>query len=154
MPEKRSLADNIPLLDKGKAMKFIIYGLLVAILFGLMMMISRSIALDADEWQTLAIFENQMNYEHGVYGYTDYVLRGDQITRIYNWMNFQDVIFMNIARVGINIALVFILIGFLSFAVAENIDERTRRIFLIIAGMILFLVMFTTFFASITVSVT
>jgi hypothetical protein len=153
MSGKRSLVDNIPLLDKTKAMKFIIYGLFVAILFGLMMMISRSIAQNAGEWQTLANFENTMNYEHGVYGYTDYLERTDQITRIYNWMVFQDAIFMNVARVGVNIALVFILIGFLSFAISESYDERTRRIFLIIAGLILFLVMFTTFFAAIQVTV-
>ncbi|MFW9936876.1 MAG: hypothetical protein ACFFD5_04465 [Candidatus Thorarchaeota archaeon] len=153
MPEKRSLVDNIPLLDKSKAMKFIIYGLFVAILFGLMMMISRSIAVNASNWQTLAIFENTLNYERGVYGYTDYLKRGDQITQIYNWMRFQDAIFINIGKVGVNIALVFILIGFLSFAISESYDERTRRIFLIIAAMILFLVMFTTFFASISISV-
>ncbi|MFX0059005.1 MAG: hypothetical protein ACFE85_17945 [Candidatus Hodarchaeota archaeon] len=153
MPEKRSLVDNIPLLDKNKAMKFIVYGLMVAILFGLMMMISRSVAQNADEWQDLALFENEMNYQRAVYGYTDYQERIDQIQRIYNWMVFQDAIFMNIARVGVNIALVFILIGFLSFAVSESYDERTRRIFLVIAGLILFLIMFTTFFAAIQVTV-
>jgi len=68
-------------------------------------------------------------------------------------MEFQDVIFMNVARVGVNIALVFIVIGFLSLGVAEDIDERTRRIYLIIAGLILFVIMFTTFFASISISV-
>lgn len=153
MPEKKSLADSIPLLDKRKAVRFIIYGLLVAILFGLMMMISRSIAQNATEWRDLADYENQMNYWNGAYGYTDYIKRGDQIERIYYWMEFQDAIFMNIARVGVNIALVFILIGFLSLGIAENIDERTRRIYLIIAGMILFFVMFTTFFAAIQVTV-
>jgi len=153
MTNRKSLVDNIPLLDKNKAMKFIVYGLLVAILFGLMMMISRSIAQSAFQWRDLANYENEMNYWNALYGYNDYIKKGDQIQRIFLWMHFQDAIFMNVARVGINIALVFILIGFLSFAVTENIDERTRRIFLIIAGMILFLIMFTTFFASIQVTV-
>ena len=60
---------------------------------------------------------------------------------------------MNIARVGVNISLFFILVGFLGFAVNDKIEEKTRRIFLIIAGLILFVIMFTTFFASITISV-
>lgn len=156
MAEKRKgglLVDSIPLLDKRKAMKFIVYGLIAAILFGLIMMISRSIAQNAGTWENLANQENEMNYWNGLYGYNDYIQNQENIDRIRYWMEYQDAIFMNIARVGINIALVFILIGFLSFAVTENIDERTRRIYLIIAGMILLLIMFTTFFGSVVVSV-
>ncbi|MHA2430665.1 MAG: hypothetical protein ACXACC_06475 [Promethearchaeota archaeon] len=151
--KKSRLLENIPLLDKRKAMKFIIYGLIAAILFGLIMMISRSIAQNAGSWEAIANQENEMNYWNGVYGYSDYLQRQEEIDRTRYWMEFQDVIFMNIARVGVNIALVFIVIGFLSLGVAENIDERTRRIFLIIAGLILFVIMFTTFFASISISV-
>ncbi|MFW9947339.1 MAG: hypothetical protein ACFFDX_10995 [Candidatus Odinarchaeota archaeon] len=116
-------------------------------------MISRSIAQNASQWLNLASNENEMNYSNGVYGYAEYIQRGQQILQTYYWMTFQDAIFMNIARVGVNIALVFIVIGFLSLGVAENIDERTRRIYLIIAGLILFVIMFTTFFASISISV-
>jgi hypothetical protein len=156
MAEKRKgsrLIDSIPLMDKRKAMKFIIYGLIAAILFGLIMMISRSIAQNASSWASLATQDNNISYWNGLYGYNDYIRIQQEIYRIQYWMGFQDVIFMNVARVGINIALVFILIGFLSFAVAENIDDRTRRIYLIISGMILLLIMFTTFFASISVTV-
>jgi hypothetical protein len=156
MSEKRKggfLVDSIPLLDKRKAMKFIVYGLVAAILFGLIMMISRSIAQNAGSWENIANQENDMNYWNGLYGYNDYIQNQENIDRIRYWMEYQDTIFMNIARVGINIALVFILIGFLSFAVTENIDERTRRIYLIISGMILLLIMFTTFFGSVIVSV-
>jgi len=151
--KKFSIFENIPLLDKRKAMKFIIYGLIAAILFGLIMMISRSIANNAGAWQNLALQENDIAYWNGEYGYNDYIRRQEEIYRITYWMAFQDVIFMNIARVGVNIALVFMLIGFLSLGVAENIDERARRIYLIISGLILFIVMFTTFFASISISV-
>ena len=151
--KKFSIIENIPLLDKRKAMKFIIYGLIAAILFGLIMMISRSIANNSGAWQNLALQENDIAYWNGEYGYNDYIRRQEEIYRIGYWMAFQDVIFMNIARVGVNIALVFMLIGFLSLGVAENIDERARRIYLIISGLILFVVMFTTFFASISISV-
>ncbi|MFW9785956.1 MAG: hypothetical protein ACFFFB_26970 [Candidatus Heimdallarchaeota archaeon] len=147
------LIDNIPLLDKRKAMKFIIYGLIAAILFGLIMMISRSIAQNASSWEALANQENDISYWNGEYGYNDYLHRQEEIDRIRYWMEFQDLIFVNIARVGVNIALVFMLIGFLSLGVSENIDERARRIYLIISGLILFVIMFTTFFASISVSV-
>ncbi|MFX1496156.1 MAG: hypothetical protein ACFFBH_01380 [Promethearchaeota archaeon] len=151
--KKGRLIDNIPLLDKKKAIKFIIYGLIAAILFGLIMMISRSIAQNASAWQALALQDNNMAYWNGEYGYSDFVHRQQEIYRISDWMAFQDVIFVNIARVGVNIALVFMLVGFLSLGVSENIDERARRIYLIISGLILFVIMFTTFFASISISV-
>jgi len=153
MGERESFFNRLPLLDKNKATKYIIYGLLVAILFGLIMMISRSIAQNAQSWEYLADQENNMNYWNGLYGYNDYIQRQEEIERIRYWMEWQDVIFVNIARVGVNVALFFILIGFLSFAVNDKIDDRTRRISLIIAGLILFVIMFTTFFASISISV-
>ncbi|MFW9902627.1 MAG: hypothetical protein ACFFDY_15270 [Candidatus Thorarchaeota archaeon] len=153
MGDERSFFDKLPLLDKNKATKYIIYGLLAALLFGLIMMISRSIAQNAGTWYNLAYQENQINYWNGVYGYNDYIQRNEEIEETMYWMQWQDVIFMNIARVGVNISLFFILIGFLSFAVNDKIDEKTRRICLIISGLILFVIMFTTLFASISISV-
>ena len=150
---KASLFDKLPLLDKNRAAKFIIYGLLIAILFGLMMMISRSISVNAGQWENLANQENDLNYWNGLYGYNDYIEKQEEIDRIRYWMEYQDVIFMNIARVGVNAGLVFVVIGFLSFAVNDKIDENTRKISLIIAGLVLFMMMFTTMFSSISVSV-
>ena len=150
---KASLFDKLPLLDKNRAAKFIIYGIIIAMLFGLMLMISRSIAVNASQWENLANQENELNYWNGLYGYNDFIERQEEIDRITFWMAYQDVIFMNIARVGVNVGLVFVLIGFLSFAVNDKIDENTRKISLIIAGLVLFIIMFTTLFSSISVSV-
>jgi len=150
---KASLFDKLPLLDKNRAAKFIIYGLLIAILFGMIMMISRSIANSALEWAAVANQENLISYWEGIYGYADFIEREQEIVRIQNWLVFQDVIFMNIARVGVNIGLIFCLVGFLSFAVNDKIDEHTRKVSLIIAGLILFMMMFTTFFSGIYIAV-
>ena len=114
---KASLFDKLPLLDKNRAAKFIIYGIIIAILFGLMMMISRSVAVNAYQWEALADQENELSYWNGLYGYNDFIEKQEEIDRITFWMAYQDVIFMNIARVGVNVGLVFVLIGFLSFAV-------------------------------------
>jgi hypothetical protein len=150
---KASLFDKLPLIDKNRAAKFVIYGLIIAIAFGVMMMVSRSVAANAGQWAQLANQENDMAYASGAYGYNDYVEKGEQIIRTQYWMEFQEVIFMNIARVGVNLGLLFVVIGFLSFAVNDNIQENVRRTALIIAGLILFLMMFTTFFSSIYVVV-
>lgn len=153
MGERDSILDRIPLMDKNKATKFIVYGLIVAILFGLMMMISRSIAQNASTWENLANQENDMSYWNGDYGFNDYIKRQEEIDRTRYWMEWQTVIFMNIARVGVNISLIFMTIGFLSFALNDKLDERTRRISMIIAGLILFVLMFTTFFSAISITV-
>jgi len=150
---KASLFDKLPLLDKNRAAKFIIYGIIIAMLFGLMLMISRSVAVNASQWEALANQENEFNYWNGLYGYNDFIEKQEEIDRITFWMAYQDVIFMNIARVGVNVGLIFVLIGFLSFAVNDKIDENTRKISLIIAGLVLFIIMFTTLFSSISVSV-
>ncbi len=151
--EEKGFFDRLPLMDKNKATKFIIYGLIAAVLFGLIMMISRSIAQNASTWENLENQRNEINYWNGEYGFNDYIKRQEEIDEIRYWMEWQDVIFMNIARVGVNISLIFILIGFLSFAVNDKIDEKTRQISLIIAGLVLFVIMFTTFFSAIAITV-
>ncbi|MHA2038201.1 MAG: hypothetical protein ACW98X_17325 [Promethearchaeota archaeon] len=153
MGEEKSFFDRLPLMDKNKATKYIIYGLVAAVLFGLIMMISRSIAQNAYTWHELEDQRNYMAYWNGDYGFNDYIKRQEEIDEIRYWMEWQDVIFMNIARVGVNISLIFILIGFLSFAVNDRMDEKTRRISLVIAGLVLFVLMFTTFFSAISISV-
>ncbi|MFW9825926.1 MAG: hypothetical protein ACFFE4_23505, partial [Candidatus Thorarchaeota archaeon] len=128
MGEERSFFDRIPFMDKNRATKYIVYGLVAAVLFGLMMMISRSIAQNALTWENLENQRNEINYWNGEYGFNDYIKRQEEIDEIRYWMEWQDVIFMNIARVGVNVSLIFIVIGFLSFALNDKLDERTRRI--------------------------
>ena len=150
---EKGFFDRLPLMDKNRATKFIIYGLVAAVLFGLIMMISRSIAQNASTWENLENQRNEINYWNGEYGFNDFIKRQEEIDETRYWMEWQDVIFMNVARVGVNISLIFILIGFLSFAVNDKIDEKTRRISLIIAGLVLFVLMFTTFFSAISITV-
>ena len=150
---EKGFFDRLPLMDKNRATKFIIYGLVAAVLFGLIMMISRSIAQNASTWENLENQRNEINYWNGEYGFNDFIKRQEEIDETRYWMEWQDVIFMNVARVGVNISLIFILIGFLSFAVNDKIDEKTRRISLVIAGLVLFVLMFTTFFSAISITV-
>jgi hypothetical protein len=153
MGEERGFFDRLPLMDKKKATKYIVYGLVAAVLFGLIMMISRSIAQNASTWESLENQRNEINYWNGKYGFNDYIKRQEEIDEIRYWMEWQDVIFMNIARIGVNISMIFILIGFLSFALNDKLDERTRRISLVISALVLFVLMFTTFFSAISITV-
>ncbi|MFX0010539.1 MAG: hypothetical protein ACFE9R_09505, partial [Candidatus Hermodarchaeota archaeon] len=65
--------ERLPLDNKEKAMKFLIYGLLTAIIFGTILMISKTIAGYAGTWQALDNQQNEMNYMQGLYGYNDYI---------------------------------------------------------------------------------
>lgn len=150
---REGLLRNVLSLDKKKAIKFIIYGLVVAVIFGTIMMVSRSIDNNAYSWQNLANEENLQNYNSGMYGYEAYLKRAQQIDIIGYWMQFQDVIFINIARIGVNISLVFITVGFISLGVNSDLDEKTRKICIILGGSILIVLMFTTFFTNIGISV-
>ena len=59
---KVNLYDMLPVMNKEKATKFLIYGLLVAIIFGTILMISTSIADNAYTWLLLENQQNEMNY--------------------------------------------------------------------------------------------
>jgi D-serine dehydratase len=150
---KVKLYDLLPIMDKEKATKFLIYGLLVAIIFGTILMISKSIADNAGIWLNIEIQQNEINYMQGLYGYNDYVEKLERAYLLSYWMRFQVVIVGNIARIGVNIGLFFIVVGFLSFALNDQFDEKSRRIYLILAGTILFVIMVTTFFSQIAVQI-
>lgn len=150
---KVSLVDMLPVMSKEKATKFLIYGLLVAIIFGTILMISKSIADNASVWLSLENQQNEMNYMQGLYGYNDYIVKIERALLIRYWMEYQVIIVGNIARIGVNVGLFFIVVGFLSFALNDKFDEKSRRIYLILAGAILFIIMVTTFFSQIAIYV-
>ena len=150
---KVSIVDMLPVMSKEKATKFLIYGLLVAIIFGTILMVSKSIADNASVWLSLENQQNEMNYMQGLYGYNDYIVKIERALLIRYWMEYQVIIFGNIARIGVNVGLFFIVVGFLSFALNDKFDEKSRRIYLILAGAILFVIMLTTFFSQIAIIV-
>jgi len=116
-------------------------------------MISKSIADNAYEWYLIEEQQNLMNYMQGLYGYNDYIEKIERATLLRYWMDYQVVIVGNIARIGVNIGLFFIVIAFFSFALNDQFDEKSRRIYLILAGAILFIIMVTTFFSQIAIQV-
>ncbi len=150
---KVSLYDMLPVMNKEKATKFLMYGLLVAIIFGTILMISKSIADYASVWLSLENQQNEMNYMQGLYGYNDYIIKIERASLIRYWMQYQVVIVANIARIGVSVGLFFIVVAFLSFALNDKFDEKSRRIYLILAGAILFVIMVTTFFSQIVIQV-
>jgi hypothetical protein len=148
-----NFVNSIPTLEKTKAIKYIFLGLLLIIIFGLIAGISSSIANEAGNWKTMADNIAQLQLNEGIINNTQY-----NNIRISNWqiwhaLQLQETILANIAKVGVDIGLILISMGFISFAVNENLDPRTRVISLILSGVILLVILFTTLFNSISLTI-
>jgi len=150
--KKESFYDGLLNMDKEKATKYVVKGLIVAIIFATIMLISAAISGGSTSYQTLATEYNEQMYWSGVYGYQTFLQKSSEIELIRLWMVYQSVIVVNISRLGVNIGLVVLTIGFLGFATNDKLDSKTRVAALIIAGVVLIIVMFTSFFTQINVT--
>jgi len=147
------LVDRILNIDHKKATKFIFYGITIAIIFGTIALVSRSISSNATNWQNYMTNKNNYDYWSGLIGYQEYLERSKEIAIQAEFMKFQVAIFANIARIGVNIGLLLVLIGFLGYSAQKEFDSRYRLISLIIAGVITVVMMFTLMFSNITVNI-
>ena len=148
-----NFVNNLLDLDYKKAGRFIVKGLIIAILFGAILMTSRSVATNSATWGAIQDDENLRKYEDGKIGYTEYVERDNEINKMQNYMNLQDLYVVNIARLFISLGLLYVTVGFIGFAADKELDEKFRTVSLLMAGLILLLMMFTTFFNNIAVNV-
>lgn len=135
----RSILDEIPDMDKKKATKLVVYGLILAIIGISVLIVSYSIASNAGSWQNIAIQENQINFWEGFYGYNEYLERNVEISRTYSWMTFQDAIFGSIGQIVIFIGLAIMFIGILSHAMDKTSDNKIRLVFTILAAVVIYL---------------
>ena len=136
--------------DKNKSSKYLVIGIVIAVAFGTIIGISKSLANNADEWKVYKDLDNDENYDQGVYGYQDFLIKQREIALTHAWLEQQQIIFVSIAQIGVNIGLICVFIGFIGFAVNDSLDERTRRVSLLLAAVVLFVLMFTTLFSQIT----
>ena len=150
---RESIIKEIPNMSKEKATKCLIYGLIIAVIFGLIMTTSMSLGGWATNWKNMADYQNQMGYWDGLYSYGEYIQNGVAIQNINNILVFQPIIVVNIARFGISLGLIFMVIGFISFAVNDSIDEKARHISLILGGLVLLLFVFSLFFTNVGVTI-
>lgn len=141
-------------MEENIAKKCLIIGIIVAVTAGTIMMISTSLAINADDWKTYADEENQMNYWLGNYGYQEYQLKEQEIILSNLWMKQQGLVIGNAARVVVNLGLILLFIGFIGYATNDRIDEKTKRTYLTIAGIVLFVMMLTTFYTQIGIIAT
>jgi hypothetical protein len=157
IPKSRSdgenLIDQILKIDHKKATKFIIYGLIAAMICGTVMTTSKSIESNAADWKNVMDQQNEMDYWNGFIGLQEFNERQEEIQLQKYYMDVQFVIFGNIARIGVNIALLFVVFGFIGYSLNKDIDPRIKQLSFVLAGLILVVLMFTTMFSGISISV-
>ncbi len=153
MTTKTSFVDTLHEMDKAKAIRLVIYGLILVMVCLAVMSVSRAVAGQAYTWRDLMNADNQNSYWSGLYGMSEYLERMYDITKTYNWMLFQQVLFVNAGRVGLYIALVVMVVGFFGLALNATMDAKTRLVFLVLASTILVIMLFGVFFSSISVNV-
>ena len=149
----KQLWDRIIGIDHKKATKLIIGGMIVAIIFGTAALISDSIARNAGDWENYQLHENDLGYWRGDYGYQEFLERDREIYAKADWMRFQEAIFENIARIGVNAGLIAVMIGFIGYSADNELDEKKRRLSFILAALIIIVVMFTSLTTGVTVSI-
>ena len=151
--EEVSLWDRLIDMDRRKATKFIIGGIIIAIIFGTTALISVSLANNSYDWENYQLHENDLGYWRGDYGYQEYLERDREIYAKADWMRFQEVIFENIARVGVNFGLIFVMVGFIGYSADEDMDPKKRQVSFLLAALIITIVMFTALSTGVTINI-
>ena len=145
MGEGRSFIDNVSTMDAKKAMRLIVYGILIAIIFAAIGLISMN--LDANSTSVYNLLESQrlIDYNNGLISYEEFLSRGISNSNLRYWLQTQDIWIVPIARIGGLIAVFLITVSFLSLGLNDRIEEKSRRAYLIIGGIAtIFLIMYIT----------
>jgi len=138
MSKQRSIGNGM---SKDRATRFLVIGVILAVGFGTLLLISNNMAARADEW---AAYEGRLNLENlndNVVSDIEYVARAKEIALQQLWMKQQQLYLGSIGRIGVNIGLILVFIGFIGFGTNDQLDEHTRRTCIIIAGVIIFVMM-------------
>ncbi len=126
--------------------------MVIAIIFGAIALTSKSIAANANDWYywQYHIYESSLNKGQITnVEFTKLVIEID-ISRY--WMQYQEVIFGNIARIGVDFGLILVFIGFIAYTGNKDLNDKIRLLSLILAGIVITVIMFTSLFTGISVT--
>jgi hypothetical protein len=140
-------------IDHDTATRFIIVGLIVAVVFGIFALTSRSLAANATQWTNIQNQQALLDFWAGKIDLAEFDEIAANIAKDSNQMQYQQVIFGTIARLGVDIALIFVMIGFVAYASNDRFDDKMKKLSLTLAGVILVVLLFTTLFSNIAVNI-
>ncbi len=128
-------------MSQEKATKYLVIGIILAVAFGTLIIISFSLTANASVWSDYENALNLKNLNEGVYGIQEYNARATEITLTATWMAQQQLYLGTIGRIGMNIGLILVIIGFIGYATNNQMDEHTRRTCIFIAGLVVFVLL-------------
>lgn len=146
------IISNLGRMDQDKAAKYVGIGILLAIIFGSAIMVSKSLYDNATAWQDDADNKALLERNLGIISEAEYQIRQIENEKAYYLMRLQALYVTNIGKIGVNIGLFLVFIGFVGLGINGSGDEKTRRLFLTIAAIVIFVMMFTTFFSGISIT--
>jgi hypothetical protein len=140
-------------IDHDTATRFILVGLVVAVVFGIAGLTSRSLAANAVQWTTIQNQQALLDFWSGKIDYHEYDVITAYIIKSSNQMVLQQAIFGNVCRLGVDVSLIFVMIGFLAYANSDRLNDKMKLLSLIIGGVIVTVLLFTTLFTNIAVNI-
>ncbi len=137
-------------LGSGKGV--LIAGIIVALGFGLVAVVSSTLQTNANTWYSTqrTLLDNQLaagSLTPGEYGEQAF-----QLDQTRDWMIAQYYMLAPIAKGGVFFGMLLIFLGFVTLATGGQVDEQTKRALLTIAGVML-LVLFILFTGSLDISI-
>ena len=141
-------------MDQEKAVRYVVIGIIIAIIFGSAIMVSTHIYAQANTWMGDELSKLSYDLGQGVISQSQYDMKEISIMNTYHLMRIQELYVVNISKVLVNVGLLLVFIGFVGLGVNGSGDEKTRRMYLIIATIIIFVMMITTFYSGISINLT
>lgn len=137
----RDFIENLFSMDKKQATKLIVYGIFLAIVFGAILAISVALDSNAGNWYNFVSRFNLLNYHNGNIGLNEYLQVDSEYRMIQYFMQMQDLVIANIARIGLNVGVLLVALGFLAYVMNDKLDPKMRLTALVVGGLLLFVML-------------
>lgn len=151
--EETNFIDKILEMDHRTATRWLIIGMIVAICFGTIALVSRSLSANSADWEAYQDDRNEQAYWSGEIGYQEYLERQREIETMESLMDLQQVYVSIPARIGVNIGLLMVLVAFVAYSADKDMAKNMRLLSFILAGIVVTVMMFTMLFTNITVNI-
>ncbi|MBY9007924.1 MAG: hypothetical protein KGD63_14375 [Candidatus Lokiarchaeota archaeon] len=149
---RKTNLDKFGQMTPEKAKKYMSRGIIITAIFLIATGVSVFVAANADEWEDLKQAENQWLYDSGVIDFGELGDRNDRVAWERALMEGQSFYVTLFTRIGIYIGFFFLFIGLVGFAITGTGDERTKRLLITIASLILFVMIFTILFSGFSIN--
>lgn len=138
--------------SRAKKIKRLRNGMILAIIFGSLFVTSQLLNTANQNWYLLESQRLSIEYGNGDLTYEEYDNLRDNTTLTMYTNQWSISIFQVVARAGVFITFIFVIIGLISIVLDESFSKKMRRLALGLAGVMVLLILFPLFPALTTVT--